>query len=126
MGTSTSPVRLTMPESANTLVPLLLAVPTAAKGVCPHFHQASTHSQRLDVVDDRGHAEKALYCRERRTRSRHTALALDTLHERSFFAAHEGAAPSLSTISRSKPLPKMFLPSRPYSVALGIAAFNAR
>ena len=95
MGTSTRPVRLTMPESANTLVPLLLAVPTAAKASPPISIRAGTQAKRLDVVDDRGHAEQPLHCRERRTRTRHAALAFDTLHERGFLAAHEGAGAQL-------------------------------
>jgi hypothetical protein len=84
-----------MPESANTLVPLLLAVPTAAKASPPISIKARDAGQRLHVVDDRGHAEKARYRREGRTRARHAALALDALHERGFFAADEGASAHL-------------------------------
>ena len=42
MATSTRPVRTTLPDRANTLVPLLVAVPTEANQSAPSFMIAGT------------------------------------------------------------------------------------
>ena len=91
MGTSTSPVFLTLPASAKTLVPLLPSVPIAANQSAPVEHDRRHVGQGLDVVDDGRLAPEPRDGREGRPRPRHAAPALDRGDQRRLLAADEGA-----------------------------------
>ena len=96
IGTSTRPVRLTLPDRAKTLVPLLLGGAHRARTTRRRWSRISGQvGQRLDVVDDRRLAEQALDRRERRPRARHAALALDAVDQRGLLAADERAGAHL-------------------------------
>ena len=68
---------------------------------------------RLDVVDDRRATRRGRRPRERRLQPRLAAEALERVEQRGLFAADVGAGAGVDVMSRSKPMPRMFLPRKP-------------
>jgi hypothetical protein len=92
MGSSMSPVFLTLPTSENALVPLDLlgahgGEPGAAVG-----DDGADAGPGLDVVEHRGQIEEALVGGVHVLGARLAGLALQRPHEGRGLAAHEGAA----------------------------------
>ena len=80
----------TSPDRANTLVPLLPSVPDAGIPLAAVPDDLRDVGEGFDVVQDRRFLPEPLERRERRTRTRHAAFALDRAHQSGFFAAYEG------------------------------------
>ena len=94
IGTSISPVLLTLPARAKTLVPLLFSVPMPANHSPPSLDNRRDVGEGFDVVDQRGAAPEARLPRGiGRARPRLPALAFDRGDQRRLFAADERAGP---------------------------------
>ena len=93
---------LTLPVSANTLVPLLFSVPIAANQCAAVEDDLRDVREGLDVVEDCRLLPQPLMRRERRARPRHAALALDRGHQRRLLAADERARAQRRSRCRSR------------------------
>ena len=89
IGTSTSPPFLIFPASANTFVPLLCAVPMAAKAAPPLEMIQGTFPNVSTLLILVGFCQKSLLSRERRLQSRHSSFAFQGSDQSGFFTAHE-------------------------------------
>ncbi len=91
IGTSTSPVFLTLPTRQKILVPALPGVPTRAYASAPTSMMTGTLAHVSTLLIAVGLPVDALLDRERRALARLAHLPLDRAHQRGLLAADEGA-----------------------------------
>ena len=124
IATSTRPVRATLPESANTFVPLLDAVPIDENHAAPRSTMAGTLASVSTLLMTVGLPKRP------RTAGngglgRGMPRRPSMLCSRAVSSPHTNApAPCLTTMSREKPESKMFVPKMPQALACAMASLR--
>ena len=126
MGTSTSPVLLTLPTRLKTLVPFEPSVPMEANQSAPRSMMAGTLAQVSTLLSVVGLSQRPLstvwvcFARGSPTLpSRDAIRAVDSPHT-------NAPPPRTMPISKLCPLPRMFSPSKPMSLACPSAVRSVR
>ena len=123
MGTSTKPVLLTLPTSEKILVPLLLSVPMELNQRAPRLMIRGTFAKVSTLLRMLGRFQTPLS-----DVWTYFGLGSPTLPSRAFIKAVDSPetkapAPLCMDTSKSKPVPSMSLPSKPFSRACCRANF---
>ena len=124
MATSTRPVRLTLPDSAKTFVPLLPAVPTEANHCAPLANSRGRLARVSTLLMTVG-----LSNRPRTAGKGGRGRGMPRLPSMLLMSAvsspqTNAPAPCLMMMSRLNPLPSTLCPNSPYSLACAIAAMS--
>ena len=124
MGTSTSPVNLTFPERANTLVPLLLSVPMDLYFSMPPAKISGNDDNVSTLLITVGLPNKPLTAGNGgRGRGIPLFPSMELIKAVSS-PQTKAPAPILTLMSKSIPAPKIFLPRTPSLRACSRAMFN--
>jgi hypothetical protein len=115
------PMLLISPDIANTLVPLLVSVPTLAYQAPPLIMIWGTLASVSTLLRIVGFSHRALVGRKRRPRPRHSPASFDGAHQGGFFSAYKRAGALVDLDFKIETGAQDILPSNPRSVACSMA-----